>query len=186
MRGYDKTKSSVMVDTLALKRILILNENGDKVYAASLWKSQSVVLVFLRHFGCIACRAQIDQIMKNKTQLENNGSKIIFIGNGSSSMIKSFKEDLKIPNALIFTDPSLEIFDACGFNRGLKYLINAKTILQGIQLYKEGFSQGVQKKDNGSHLQMGGIIALKPPGIVTYHFASEFLGHFDDINNVTA
>lgn len=173
-----------MVDTLSLKRILILNENGDKIYASTLWKSQSVVLVFLRHFGCIACRAQVSQIMKNKDTLEKNGSKIIFIGNGSASMISSFKEELKIPNALVFTDPTMEIFDACGFNRGLKYLINAKTLLQGIQLYQDGFTQGVQTKKNGSHLQMGGIIALKPPGIVTYHFASEFLGHFDDISNV--
>lgn len=173
-----------MVDTLALKRIIIWNENGDKVYASTLWKSQSVVLVFLRHFGCIACRAHISQITTNKAMLEKNGFKIIFIGNGSPNMIKGFKEDLKIPNALIFTDPTLEIFDACGFNRGLKYLVNAKTVLQGIKLYKDGFTQGEQKKDNGSHLQMGGIIALKPPGIVTYHFASEYLGHFDDINNV--
>ena len=173
-----------MVDVLALKRILILNEAGDKVYVSSLWNSQSVVLVFLRHFGCIACRAQIDQIMKNKTMLEKNGAKIIFIGNGPSAMIKAFKEDLKIPHALIFTDPSLEVFDACGFNRGLKYLVNAKTVMEGLKLYNEGYTQGIPTKATGSNLQMGGIIAMKPPGIVTYHFASEYLGHFEDLNNI--
>jgi peroxiredoxin len=173
-----------MVDILALKRILIMNEYGDKIVASSLWKSQPVVLVFLRHFGCIACRAQVAQIMKNKASLEKNGAKIIFVGNGSPNMIESFKEELKIKDLLVFTDPSLEIFDACGFNRGLKYLVNAKTVLQGIKLYNEGFSQGVQTKENGSHLQMGGIIALKPPGIVTYHFASEYLGHFGDVEEI--
>jgi len=179
-----KKTSQFPVDTLTLKRLQLFTENGDKIYASSLWQSQSVVLVFLRHFGCIACRAQISQIMNNKQQLEKNGAKIIFIGNGSPSMIKIFKEDLKIPNALIFTDPSLEIFDACGFNRGIKHLVNIKTIVEGFKMHKEGFSQGEQKRDNGSHLQLGGIIAIKPPGVVTYHFASEYLGHFDDLNNI--
>ena len=179
-----KNNPNSLIDILALKRILIMNEDGDQIHASTLWNTQSVVLVFLRHFGCIACRAQIDQVMKNKETLEKNKTKVIFIGNGSPEMIKAFKEDLKIPNAIIFTDPTLEIFDACGFNRGLKYLVNAKTVLQGIKLYKDGFSQGEQKKENGSHLQMGGIIAMKPPGIVTYHFASEYLGHFDELNNI--
>lgn len=173
-----------MVDILALKRILIMNEFGDKIVASSLWKSQSVVLVFLRHFGCIACRAQVDQILKNRAVLEKNGTKIIFVGNGSPNMIESFKEDLKLKDAVVFTDPTLEIFDACGFNRGLKYLVNAKTLLQGIKLYNEGYTQGEQKKENGSHIQMGGIIAVKPPGIVTYHFASEYLGHFGDVGEI--
>jgi peroxiredoxin len=174
-----------MVDILTLNRLQIFTESGDKVSVASFWKNTPAVIIFLRHFGCIACRAQVDQVLKNKTTLDKNGTKIFFIGNGSPEMIKIFKEELNITDANIFTDPTMEIFDACGFNRGLKYLVNAKTVLQGIKLYNEGFSQGTQKKENGAHTQMGGIIAIRPPGIVTYHFASEYLGHFDDVNKWT-
>lgn len=168
------------VNILSLNRLNVLNENNDKVLISTFWKTSPVVIILLRHFGCIACRAQVDQVWKKRKDLEKNKTKIIFIGNGSPDMIKIFKEELNIPEAPIFTDPSLEIFDACGLNRGLKYLVNAKTVLQGIKLYNEGYTQGAQSKETGFHTQMGGIIAIKPPGQVTYHFASEYLGHFDD------
>ena len=87
---------------------------------------------------------------------------------------------MNILDAPIFTDPTMEIFDACGFNRGLQYLLHPKSALQLARLYKEGYSQGKQQKENGAHTQMGGIVAIRPPGIVTYHFASEYLGDFTE------
>jgi peroxiredoxin len=168
------------IDILTLNRLLVLNENGQEILISSFWKSNPVVIIFLRHFGCIACRAQVDKVWKNKEALQKTGNKIIFVGNGTAEMINGFKEELNIMDAPIFTDPTMEIFDACGLNRGLKYLLNAKAILQAGKLYKEGYTQGTQKKENGAHTQMGGIMAIKPPGQVTYHFASEYLGDFDD------
>jgi hypothetical protein len=172
-----------IVDILALNRLVILNEHNEKVLISSFWKTNSVIIVFLRHFGCIACRAHVDQVWKKKSEIEKSGTKIIFIGNGSPELIKIFKEDMKIFDAPIFTDPTLEIFDACGFNRGLEYLLTPKSALSMAKLYMGGYSQGQQKKENGFHTQMGGILAFKPPGQVTYQFKSEYLGDFDDIND---
>ena len=175
-----KDPPQVHVDTLALKRILIFNEKKEKILVSSLWENHSVVMIFLRHFGCIACRAHVDKVWKKRSEFEKTGVKLVFIGNGSPEMICAFKEELKISDAPIYTDPTLEIFDACGLNRGLQYLLHPKSALQLARLYKDGYAQSKQKKENGSHTQMGGIVAIKPPGIVTYYFASEFLGEFDD------
>ncbi|MDO9183373.1 MAG: AhpC/TSA family protein [Bacteriovorax sp.] len=171
------------VDILALNRLSVFNERKEEILVSSLWKTNSVIIVFLRHFGCIACRAHVDQVWKNKMELEKSGSKIIFIGNGSPEMIKPFKEDMNVSDAPIFTNPNHEIFDACGFNRGVKYLMTPQSAMKMVKLYWEGYSQGTQQKGNGEHTQMGGILAIKPPGKVTYHYVSEYLGDFDEQTN---
>jgi peroxiredoxin len=172
------------VDILTLNRLKVLNESNEEILVSSFWKIDPTIIIFLRHFGCIACRAHVDQIWKKRNELEKTGSKIIFIGNGTPAMIKAFKEDVNILDAPIFTDPTLEIFDACGFNRGLKYLLNPLSAIQMAKLYRDGYTQGTQTKDNGLHTQMGGIVAIKPPGQVTYHFASEYLGDLEDASNL--
>lgn len=168
------------IDILALNRISVLDENNTKILVSSFWKNNPVVIVFLRHFGCIACRAHVDQIWKNKKKFDQTKTNIIFVGNGSPNMIKLFKEDLGLLDAPIFTDPTLEIFDACGFNRGLNFLLTPMSAVKMAKLYWEGYSQGKQSKETGAHTQMGGIAVFKPPGLLTYHFVSAYLGDFDD------
>lgn len=173
--------SQSLVDILTLNRLLVLDENNEKIRVSSFWKNNSVIIIFLRHFGCIGCRAHVDKVWKQRKALEKSGAKIIFIGNGAPEMIKNFKSEMNVLDAPIFTDPSLEIFDACGLNRGIKYLVSPGTVIQAAKLYKEGYSQGKQVKENGFHTQMGGVMAIKPPGQVTYYFASEYLGDFEDL-----
>jgi hypothetical protein len=108
----------------------------------------------------------------------NNKTPVIFIGNGQPTMIKVFKESIGFDDAVIYTDPSLEIFDACGLNRGLTYLLSTSTLKSFYGLKKQGFSQGKQVKENGSHPQMGGVIVFSKLGEVLYYYSSKFLGDF--------
>jgi hypothetical protein len=78
------------IDILALNRMKLLDENEEEVLVSSYWKEHSVVLIFIRQFSCIACRAHVDQIIKKKSELEKKRTKVIFIGNGSPYMIKVF------------------------------------------------------------------------------------------------
>ncbi len=90
-----------------------------------------------------------------------------------------FKEDIHAVNAPVFTDPTLQVFDAAGFKRSLLNLMDPRGVKRIIGLSKEGYSQGAMDSRTGAHTQMGGVIAFKPPGLVVYHFISHFLGDFD-------
>ncbi len=163
------------VDTLALKRLKVKSEDSQEVPFVDLYKDGKVTFIFIRHFGCIACRGHVSQVMEQLRAGARKGS-VIFIGNGHPTLIKAFKQDMKVLDAQIFTDPSLEVFDACGLNRGLTYLLSTSTVRGFYKLKKQGFSQGKQQKENGYHRQMGGVIVMSKTGQVLYHYASHYLG----------
>lgn len=178
----ENKKDSVNVEEL--KELKVLSEQAVEVSVSSLWNVGPVILIFVRHFSCIACRAHVLNIWSQKKRIEESNIRIIFVGSGSPSAIKSFKEDLKITDALIYTDPSLKTFDACGLKRSLGALLNPKGVKKFMELREQGHKQGSWSFSSGSHTQMGGVIAMKPPGKVVYHFVSNYLGDEDDLSDI--
>lgn len=167
------------VDTLALKRLIVKNEDNKDIPFRDLHKGKKTTFVFIRHFGCIACRAHVVQIM-DQVRAGKIKTPIVFIGNGQATIIKAFKEDLGVQNAKIYTDPTLQVFDACSLKRGLTYLVSLSTAKAFYGLSKAGYSQGKQMKENGYHRQMGGIVIFSKIGEVIYHYSSHYLGDFPD------
>lgn len=166
------------IDIIGLNRVSLLDENGAPTPFNSLYQKGKVAIIFLRHFGCIACRSHVTQVLAEfKTNKIQN--RVVFIGNGAPHMIKVLKEDLEINDKVEFyTDPSLESFDLCGLNRGLSYLVNFKSANAFKSLRQKGHKNdmNILNKDNGSQTQMGGIVVIEPPGKVKFHFSSEYLG----------
>lgn len=183
-KDYKKEQADLLnqqkVNVLTLKRLKVLDESGQEVRFGTFLQAPSITIVFVRHFGCIACRAHVDQIWNIQKKQKNN--RIIFIGSGSPYVIASFKEVMGVEDAEIYTDPSLETFDACGMVRGVFNLVNFKTISAMRTLKNKGYQQG-PFKDSGTHRQMGGVVIFRRPGLVSYHYASEYLGDFDNSND---
>lgn len=166
------------INILALNRLKIFNEKNEAILISSLWKETPAVLVFIRHFGCISCRAHIDQVWSMREKLQKNGSKIYFIGSGSSYIISQFKKDYNLEGAPIFTDPGLETFKASGLLHANTVELDQGSLRAIRELEAKGYS--LKKIENdGDDTQLGGVVALKHPGIVTYHFISEYIGDFD-------
>lgn len=163
------------VDTLALKRIKVLDERSNEIRFSDLYKDKKTIFIFLRHFGCIACRAHVTQVLE-QFRAGKIKTPVIFIGNGHPSIISAFKTDLDVEDAVIYTDPKMTSFDACHFNRGLTYLLQIASAKEAYRLSKKGFSQGKQTLKNGSHTQMGGVIVFSGVGEVLYYYSSEYLG----------
>jgi len=170
------TPVSQKVNVFLLSQVNLLDENGRKIRAATIWEKQKVVLIFLRHFACIACRAHAVQIWGQRELYEKNGAKVIFIGNGPASFIRGFKEDLKIVGAPVYTDPSLESFRVCGFKHGFLNLVKPATVVNAISLALDGHRQGPLQRGTGDHWQLGGVVVITPKNEVVFHFISESLG----------
>ncbi|WP_419168246.1 AhpC/TSA family protein [Halobacteriovorax sp.] len=165
------------IDILSLKRLTVLSEKNDIIPFSSFWEKGQVIIIFIRHFGCPSCKAHVSDIWNQQSKLKNK--RIIFIGNGQPSMIKGFKEEINSPSVEIYTDPSLETFEACGLKRGLRYLMNFKSIKSLLDLKRRGYDMSSWDDQLGDKTQMGGVIVLKKPGVLLYHFVSSYLGDFD-------
>jgi peroxiredoxin len=163
---------------LQLAEAPVLDENGVAVKLGRLWQAQTTIFVFLRHFGCIACRGHAVDVWANRDKYQAHGAKIIFIGNGNPQFIKMFKEDLNLEGAAVYTDPTLASFRAAGFKRGFLAALGPQAIANALKLYAQGHRQVAVGKASGDLWQLGGIVVVKPGGHVAYHYISEALGDF--------
>ncbi len=174
------------VSMLTFSSCEILNEEGTRVQVASLWRAQAVLFIFLRHFGCVSCRAHAAQIWHDREKYQKNGAKIVFIGNGTPQYIKYFKEDLQIQDATIFTDPSLASFHAMGFKRGFLVALGPRSIAKGLKMFSKGHKQGSYSKDSGDLWQLGGVLVVRPNGSIAYHYISQATGDFPPEKDILA
>lgn len=169
------------LDANILGQCKILGEDGQSYQLSSFWDKQAAILVFLRHFGCIACRGHATDVWNNREKYKSSGAEIYFIGNGAPNMIKGFKESLGIQEAWIYTDPTLEAFKISGFKRGILPAVGPRSILKILELKKRGFqSDENYGPQHGDAKQLGGIIAIKPANQITYYYASQYLGDEGD------
>ena len=181
-----KVKESVVtkVDILSLSLCQVLDESAQEVSLYNLWQKQTAIFIFLRHFGCLMCRAHAKQVWGLREQYEKTGAKIYFIGNGSPYLISKFKEDLELQGATILTDPQLKSFRAAGFRRGFLAALGPKALGNGRKLFKEGHRQGESNSENGDLWQLGGILVVKPDGKVGYHYISQVAGDYSPEKDV--
>ena len=174
--GKDPTKPSV--DIVTFSSCSVLDSQGQKIKLGQLWQKQTVVFIFLRHFGCIACRGHALQVWKDRERYENSGAKIVFIGNGLPTYIEKFREELALEGAMILTDPTLLSFRAAGFRHGFLALVQPKSAINVVKLLASGVSNDVATEETGTNWQLGGIVVVKPNGLVAYHYISEALGDY--------
>ena len=167
------------VDLVALASIIVLDSESCKIKMGQLWQSQAVIFVFLRHFACIACRADAHsvRVWKDRERYEKTGARLIFVGKRAPNYIENFKSELGLQKAMILTDPSLEVFRAAGFRHGFFELVQLKSILNAIKLAGGGHSQATLIAE-GSNWQNGGVLAVGKNGKVLFHFISQLSATF--------
>lgn len=172
------------VDVNAFGNSIVFDNQNKRMKLAHYWKNQPAIFIFLRHFACISCRAHAAQVWKQREQYEAAGARLIFVGNGSPDYIKIFQADLEMEQATILTDPTLESFKLAGFRNGVLALAQLKSILNAAKLASEGYTQTSLNAEGGSHLQLGGVIAINTLNKIVYHFVSEALGDIPKTSDI--
>lgn len=168
----------MQVDTAYLATCEVQDEDSNTIKVGTLWSKQSVVFIFLRHFACIECRSHAVQIWNDRDRYIKAGSRLVLIGSGQPHFIKTFKEDLGIQEAPIYTDPKLQTFRAAGFKRGFLAALRPASLARGLGLHKAGFRQGTNYQGSGDWWQMGGVLVVKPDGSVAFHHINQKLGDY--------
>lgn len=174
------TEKSIVADVRRLSQATVIGEDHNKFKLGSFWEKGPAIFIFLRHFACMACRAHALDVWSQREKFEKAGAQLYFIGNGAPSMLKAFKEDLGLQEAWIFTDPHLEAFHAAGFKRGVMAAFGPRSLFSLGKLKAQGFSPKPWNEEQGDRLQLGGVLAVKPGGVITYQYMSEYQGDFED------
>ncbi|MBO9666041.1 MAG: redoxin domain-containing protein [Bdellovibrio sp.] len=177
--------NSIQVDIGELKMCTVLNETGAAIPLRSLWEKQPAIFIFLRHFGCDACRRHALEVWDNRAKYEQKGARLHFIGNGNPECMVDFKKTYNLQEASFFTDPSQKSFKAAGFKRG--FWIDPGTMHTRQEfLYKAlKFTSSRENAKYGNVWQLGGVLVIKPGGVPAYQFTSLTMGHFPPVKDIS-
>jgi hypothetical protein len=74
---------------------------GDEVRLGSLWERAPAALVFLRHFGCIFCRAHVARLSRRAEAFRDAGAIVVAVGFGSYADAERFRRDVGLTLPLL-------------------------------------------------------------------------------------
>ena len=92
------------MDLTTLSALSLPDQDGTPHRLGDLWRDKPVVLVFLRHFGCLHCREHAVQLRDRYADLQEQGIDIVAIGTGDQGYAGAFVRDEKIPYLVLVDD----------------------------------------------------------------------------------
>ncbi len=124
-----------------------------------------VMLVFLRHFGCIFCREALDDISEKKEFLNQKNVTPVFVHMSSFEIAEKFFEDYRLSGVKHISDPSCQLYAHFGLTKGnFGQLFGLSTWMRGFELRKKGMKYSVDQI--GDSFQMPGIFMLKEGEVI--------------------
>jgi peroxiredoxin len=123
-----------------------------------------VVVVFVRHYGCIFCRERAAEVLSSRSAIESKGARIVFVGTGLPAMASDFAVQ-QAGGLPVLSDPTRRIFELAGMRRGLSTVLRLKTFLNSWRAFRRGHRQ---TKVQGDPWQQGGVLVLDKSGAIAH------------------
>lgn len=161
--------SSVNLTSLGANQLKNIT-TGEMVEIGSLWREQTVVLFFLRRFGCQVCRWMAAEVSKLEKDLKAHGIALVGIGPEETG-VKEFK-DGGFFKGDIYIDEKKQCYKDLGFKR--YNAINVVPAAMGKkvrEIASKASAEGIQGNFSGDLLQSGGMLIIAKGGEkVLLHF----------------
>src|SRR5271169_5307473 len=127
--------------TESLAKALVQDESGASRPLETAWQEKTAVVAFVRHFGCLLCREQVSKLRDSIPAMEAKGAHLVVVGNGAPRFIESFRKTTGFQGT-IWTDPTLAVYKAASFTRGVRAFLDPRAALSGIRALCGGYHTG--------------------------------------------
>lgn len=125
---------------------------------AELSNEQPLLLVFLRHFGCIFCAEAVADLMEQRLQIEAAGSKIVLVHTADEAAAAANLKRWGAEGWEQVSDPSTSLYHAFGLNSATwAAVMGPRTWWRGLLAFVQGHRPGSLQ---GHLLQMPGAFVL--------------------------
>lgn len=151
----------------------LMTNKGESV--ADLSRQGSVMLVFLRHFGCTFCRESLVELSKLKREFDESAVKLVFVHMSEESYAREVLRIYELDDVSHISDPGQNMYRQYGLQRGKWWQ------LVGLRVALRGFAAGLLKghlpgKVVADPYQMPGVFMLKKNKVVSqfvHRYASD-------------
>ena len=112
------------------------------------------------------------------------GASLTIVGNGAASFAQAFREDLELESDVVMLiDPTLRSYRAAGMRRGKKELLSPRLATNTWRAMRSGFRQ---RAVQGDPFQLGGVLVVRPGGVLVYRHVSQVAGDHAPLDDVIA
>jgi len=116
------------------------------------------LLVFLRHAGCTFCREALDDLARQRHELEAQGTRLVLVHMSPPVPGTQFLARYQLDGVPHISDPELTLYRAFGLGRGsLLDLFGPKVCWRGVDALFRGHGIGWLQGDG---FQMPGVFLL--------------------------
>lgn len=143
---------------------LIKTNKGNSI--ADLSDQSPVLLIFLRHFGCIFCKDSMHEIAKRKDKFKKEGIQIVLVHMSDFETASTYFSEMGINDLEHVSDEECKIYAAFGLVKGsFSQLFGLKTWMRGFEI--AATKQMLPSMTRvGDGLQMPGIFLIKEGVII--------------------
>ena len=123
-----------------------------------------VLVLFVRHAGCVFCREALSDLAQQRDAFEREGLTLAIVHMSPPLEATEFFAEYKLQDAHRFSDPSCQLYRAFGLERGsLVQLMGPRVWWRGFLAWRKGYGfSGLR----GDGFQLGGAFLLHEGKIV--------------------
>lgn len=155
-----------MVST-ALGPITLPDHTGREIRLGSLWQSGPAAIVWLRHYGCLYCRAHARAMEDARDAFARAGISPVLVGMGTAADAAAFREQLEL-SIPVLADHDRQSYRAAGARQGGPVqLASPRVLLRAVPTMLHGRVR--QGRTVGNPMQLGASAVIGPGGEVLFH-----------------
>lgn len=136
-----------------------------------------VLLVFLRHFGCVFCKEALDDLSARRKEIEKAGIRLVLVHMSDDETAQEYFSRFKLEGVNYICDPAQRFYTSFGLLRGtFSQLYGLRTWIRGFQLKQQkGYELELAQK-LGDSTQMPGLFVIQDGQIkesFIHHYAAQ-------------
>lgn len=137
------------------------------VSLARFWGEQPLLVFFMRHFGCAACRQHLFQVRNAYASIQERGGAVVAISANDPDLTTRYAATYNLPFPVL-SDPRREAYQAFGVIEGSHWeTVGPHVLLQQAKLALEGIMPSLPGSIAESK-QLGGTYIVDTDGIVQF------------------
>ncbi len=149
--------------------VLLEMKTDTGISVAELSSNNPVLLVFLRHFGCLFCKEAMIDISKKRNFYEEKGVKVVIAHMSDKETAESYFKEYNLQGIDHVSDPNKKFYSQFGLTKGkLNQLYGLRTLLRGVNLVT---TQNIPftLKVVGDGYQMPGVFVIDDKKVVSQY-----------------
>lgn len=146
-----------MVTTETLQSVS--TQQGASIYDKS--QAKSVLLVFLRHFGCVFCKEALKDLSKKRANLSSRNVELVFVHMSDDETAQQYFSKYNLTGVDSISDPSCRLYEQFGLVKGsVSQLFGLKNWVRGFEVVVKDPTI-ISVKQVGDGFQMPGVFLIK-------------------------